>query len=81
MTVRQREIDIDRVLSATAKEVFVFLKERGASFFPDILRGTHKLRDEVEAGLWELVAAGLITADGFDNLRALIDPIRRDLSN
>jgi ATP-dependent Lhr-like helicase len=81
MTVRQREIDIDRVLSATAKEVFVFLKERGASFFPDILRGTHKLRDEVEAGLWELVAAGLITADGFDNLRALINPIRRDLSN
>jgi len=27
--------------------------------------------------LWELVAAGLITADGFDNLRALIDPKRR----
>jgi len=31
----------------------------------------------VEAGLWELVAAGTITADGFDNLRALIDPKRR----
>jgi ATP-dependent Lhr-like helicase len=81
MTVRQREIDIDRMLSSTAKEVFGFLKERGASFFPDILRGTHKLKDEIEAGLWELVAAGLITADGFDNLRALIDPKRRDLSN
>jgi ATP-dependent helicase Lhr and Lhr-like helicase len=27
--------------------------------------------------LWELVAAGLLTADGFDNLRALIDPKRR----
>jgi ATP-dependent Lhr-like helicase len=27
--------------------------------------------------LWELVAAGLVTADGFDNLRALIDPRRR----
>jgi ATP-dependent Lhr-like helicase len=69
------------MLSSTAKEVFGFLKERGASFFPDILRGTHKLKDEIEAGLWELVAAGLITADGFDNLRALIDPKRRDLSN
>jgi ATP-dependent Lhr-like helicase len=31
----------------------------------------------VEAALWELVAAGLVTADGFDNLRALIDPRRR----
>ena len=27
--------------------------------------------------MWELVAAGLVTADGFDNLRALIDPKRR----
>jgi ATP-dependent Lhr-like helicase len=31
----------------------------------------------VEAALWELVAAGLVTADGFDNLRSLIDPRRR----
>lgn len=35
------------------------------------------LASEVEDGLWELVAAGLVTADGFDNLRALIDPKRR----
>jgi ATP-dependent Lhr-like helicase len=31
----------------------------------------------VETALWELVAGGLITADGFDNLRSLIDPKRR----
>jgi ATP-dependent Lhr-like helicase len=41
------------------------------------VRGTGKLKSEVEAALWELVAAGLLTADGFDNLRALIDPKRR----
>lgn len=35
------------------------------------------MASEVEDGLWELVAAGLVTADGFDNLRALIDPRRR----
>jgi ATP-dependent Lhr-like helicase len=35
------------------------------------------VKAEVETALWELVAAGLITADGFDNLRALIDPKRR----
>jgi ATP-dependent Lhr-like helicase len=46
-------------------------------FFADIVRGTRKLKSEVEADLWELVAAGMITADGFDNLRALIDPKRR----
>jgi ATP-dependent Lhr-like helicase len=27
--------------------------------------------------LWELVSAGLVTADGFDNLRAFLDPKRR----
>ena len=31
----------------------------------------------MEDGLWKLVTAGLVTADGFENLRALIDPKRR----
>jgi ATP-dependent Lhr-like helicase len=31
----------------------------------------------VEDALWELTAGGLVTADGFENLRALIDPKRR----
>ncbi len=64
-------------LSANAVGILKFLTERGASFFADIVRGVGKLKSEVEMGLWELVAAGLLTADGFDNLRALIDPKRR----
>ncbi|HKN60330.1 MAG TPA: hypothetical protein VJW93_04090, partial [Candidatus Acidoferrales bacterium] len=64
-------------LSANAREVLSFLHQRGASFFADIVRTTRKLKSEVENALWELVAAGMITADDFDNLRALIDPRRR----
>jgi len=64
-------------LSHGAQLVFDFLQQRGASFFADIVRGTGKLKAEIETALWELVAAGLVTADGFDNLRALIDPKRR----
>ena len=64
-------------LSPVANQVFELLRQRGASFFADIVRATGKLKAEIETGLWELVAAGLITADGFDNLRALIDPKRR----
>jgi ATP-dependent Lhr-like helicase len=41
------------------------------------VRATGRLQSEVEDGLWELVAAGIVTADGFDNLRSLIDPKRR----
>ncbi|HEX8836747.1 MAG TPA: DEAD/DEAH box helicase [Candidatus Acidoferrum sp.] len=64
-------------LSPDAAALQLFLRQRGASFFADIVRGTDKLKSEVETALWELVAAGLLTADGFDNLRALIDPKRR----
>ncbi len=66
-----------RGLSEGARQVLEFLRHRGASFFADIVRGTGKLKAEIETALWELVAAGVVTADGFDNLRSLIDPKRR----
>ncbi len=66
-----------RGLSVNGHEVLKFLRQRGASFFAEIVRGTGKLKAEVETALWELVAAGMITADDFDNMRALINPRRR----
>ena len=56
---------------------FRALQTQGASFFHELVRNTGRLAGEVEDALWELVAAGLVTADGFENLRALIDPHRR----
>jgi ATP-dependent Lhr-like helicase len=79
-TVRSAHRDAEqevRGLGPGARDVLAFLHSRGASFFTDIVRGTGKLKAEIETALWELVAAGLVTADGFDNLRALIDPKRR----
>lgn len=70
-------LDFSARLSAPAQAIRRCLQERGASFFSELLHGTRLLASEVEDGLWELVAAGLVTADGFDNLRALIDPKRR----
>ncbi len=64
-------------LTAVAQTVYHHLSQRGASFFADVTRGTHQLQAEVEQGLWELASVGLVTADGFDNLRALLDPKRR----
>ncbi|MGH9544120.1 MAG: DEAD/DEAH box helicase [Terriglobales bacterium] len=66
-----------RGLSEGGRQVLDFLRQRGASFFADIVRGTGRLKADVETSLWELVAGGLVTADGFDNLRSLIDPKRR----
>jgi ATP-dependent Lhr-like helicase len=67
----------DASLSHPAREVLAELQQRGASFFPELARATGRLASEVEDALWELVAAGLVTADGFENLRALVDPQRR----
>jgi ATP-dependent Lhr-like helicase len=64
-------------LSPAAQDLLAALEQRGACFFPDLVRATGRLASEVEDGLWELVAAGRVTADGFENLRALIDPKRR----
>lgn len=63
--------------SPAARDIYEALRRRGASFFADLVRATQRLKAEVEAGLWELVAAGCVTADDFDNLRALVDPRRR----
>lgn len=67
----------DASLSHPAREILAELHRRGASFFPDLARGTGRLASEAEDALWELVAAGLVSADGFENLRALLDPKRR----
>ena len=53
------------------------LERRGASFFADLERASGLVPAEIEDALWELAAAGRVTADGFDNLRALMDPRRR----
>ncbi len=72
------EQNFQRVLSEGARSVLEFLRRRGASFFADIVRGTERLKAEIETALWELVAAGMVTADGFENLRSLINPRRRN---
>jgi len=65
------------LLSHPARDVLTALESHGASFFNELVRATRRLASEVEDGLWELVAAGLVTGDGFENVRALIDPKRR----
>jgi len=69
--------EIRESLSHAGREVLDVLQQRGASFFADLTRATGRLSSEVEDALWELVAAGRVTADGFENLRSLVDPKRR----
>ncbi|HEY1628057.1 MAG TPA: DEAD/DEAH box helicase [Streptosporangiaceae bacterium] len=53
-------------------DVLDALAARGALFPPDLAVHTGRLPSEIEEALWEAVARGLVTADGFRALRSLL---------
>jgi ATP-dependent helicase Lhr and Lhr-like helicase len=64
-------------VSSKAAQARDFLAEHGASFFEEIVEGTGVLRIQAEEALGELVAQGLVSADSFAGLRALLVPSDR----
>ena len=67
--------------STEATAVKEALAQRGASFFHELVKATALLPAFVERGLAELAGAGVVTADSFAGLRALLarQDKRRDL--
>jgi ATP-dependent Lhr-like helicase len=68
------EAHLDACLSELANRVRACLAGRGAMFSADLARLLAVPPSEISRALWELVAAGLVTADGFDALRQLLHP-------
>jgi ATP-dependent Lhr-like helicase len=66
--------------STNTQTVYDYLKEHSASFYVDIVSGTNLLPSMVEDALGELVFRGLITADSFTGLRALLTPLSKTTS-
>jgi ATP-dependent Lhr-like helicase len=64
-------------LSSDAAAVYRRLLAGGASFFDELAAGARLLHTQLEAALAELVAAGLVTADSFTGLRALLVPAHK----
>ncbi|MDN0073780.1 DEAD/DEAH box helicase [Crenobacter sp. SG2303] len=64
-------------LSVRAQAVADAIREHGASFFDELVDATHLLGVQVEEALAELVAVGLVNADSFGGLRALLVPSER----
>ncbi len=71
------EESLARTLTPNALRTLELLKLRGASFAEDIQRFLNLSSVEIVHALWELAAAGIAAADGFDQLRSMIDPDRR----
>jgi ATP-dependent Lhr-like helicase len=60
----------------TARRVLDLLRARGASFFSDLVGASGLSEDSVRQAVGALVAAGLVTSDGFSGVRALIAAAR-----
>ena len=72
------ETDPDALpLSSIGKALLGAFESRGALFFGDLVNATGLLRTEVEKGLAELVAWGLVSSDSFAGMRALLVPSDR----
>jgi ATP-dependent Lhr-like helicase len=53
-------------------ELLELLSTRGACFMSDLVARTRRLPSDVEEGLWTLAAAGRVTSDRFETLRASV---------
>ena len=67
---------VEPTVGATA-EVLDVLRQRGACFATDLAAATRRLPDDIERGLWEGVARGLIMSDGFGPIRDRVSGSRR----
>ena len=84
MCLSQRQIpeaSLACCLSELALKLRGCLDQHGAIFSADFTRICGVPAPEVSRALWELVAAGMVTADGFDSLRMLIDPRRKQIAS
>ena len=52
-------------------EIVQALNERGACFASELAKATGRVLADVEAGLWEGMARGLLVSDGFEPVRAV----------
>jgi ATP-dependent helicase Lhr and Lhr-like helicase len=60
----------------SGRDVLDALHAHGAMFSSDLPAVTRRMPTEVQEGLWDLVARGIVTADGFGAVRSLFS--RRD---
>jgi ATP-dependent Lhr-like helicase len=78
---RVEDGNLVHALTPNALNIWELLKKRGACFAEEIQRVLGVISIEVQHALWELASAGLAAADGFDQLRAMIDSDRRQAAH
>ena len=70
------EAKLALALSVDALRIRTHLENNGACFADDMQRDLQMEKPQMQNALWELATAGLASADGFDQLRVMMDPRR-----
>jgi ATP-dependent Lhr-like helicase len=71
------ETTLTQSLSPEAQAIRALLATQGAAFTADLQRLSGLTKLQTCTALWELATAGLASADGFDQLRSMMDPRRK----
>ena len=74
------EAKLQLALSPEALCIRETLQQRGACFASDLQRMCVLSKQQTQTALWELATAGIASADGFDQLRIMMDPKRKPLA-
>jgi ATP-dependent Lhr-like helicase len=72
-SVRGAELPEEPTTGAAAATLDA-LRQHGALFFDDLAQASRQLPVQLEEALWDLVARGLATGDGFSSLRQIMTP-------
>jgi ATP-dependent Lhr-like helicase len=63
--------------AGASADILATLRRQGACFRSELASGSRRLDTEVDEGLWDLVARGIVTADAFSAVRSLLSTRRR----
>ena len=58
--------------TGASADILAALRTRGACFRSELAEASGRLNAEVDEGLWDLVARGIVTADAFSAVRSLL---------
>ncbi len=77
LTAVRSDREVEEPAHGASADLLAVLRADGASFRSELAAGSGRLPAEVDEGLWDLVARGLVTADAFSAVRSLLSTRRR----
>jgi len=73
----RHDVEVALPKTGATAEIIDLLHSRGACFASELARATHRMPDDIEQGLWDGIARGLLMSDGFGAIRSRVSRDQR----